>query len=82
MAPAREYNPVTGVKEPYFPKKDRLTRMFTASMVIIIMVSPPPSTCRPACPLLRWSVSPPGECDQPSQDVSVPLLASQVGVSP
>ncbi|CAL8400741.1 unnamed protein product, partial [Boreogadus saida] len=38
MAPAREYNPVTGVKEPYFPKKDRLTRMFTASMVIIIML--------------------------------------------
>jgi len=39
MAPAREYNPVTGVKEAYFPQRDRLTRMFTASMVIVIMVS-------------------------------------------
>ncbi|KAG7252272.1 hypothetical protein CRUP_011276, partial [Coryphaenoides rupestris] len=38
MAPAREYNPVTGVKEPYFPKRDRLTRMFTASMVIVVML--------------------------------------------
>ncbi|XP_056129339.1 anoctamin-7 [Lampris incognitus] len=38
MAPAMEYNPVTGVKEPYFPEKARLTRMFTGSMVIIIML--------------------------------------------
>ncbi|XP_036388323.1 anoctamin-7 isoform X2 [Megalops cyprinoides] len=39
MAPAMEENPVTGVKEPYFPKKDRLTRMLTGSMVIVIMLS-------------------------------------------
>lgn len=34
-----EENPVTGVKEPYFPERARLSRMFTGSMVIIIMVS-------------------------------------------
>ncbi|CAB1329770.1 unnamed protein product [Coregonus sp. 'balchen'] len=33
-----EHNPVTGVKEPYFPKKARLSRMLTGSMVIIIML--------------------------------------------
>lgn len=33
---------MTGVKEPYFPEKARLSRMFTGSMVIIIMVSPWP----------------------------------------
>ncbi|KAG9332753.1 hypothetical protein JZ751_014852 [Albula glossodonta] len=38
MAPAMEQNPVTGVKEPYFPKKDRLSRMLTGSMVIVIML--------------------------------------------
>ncbi|KAJ8395160.1 hypothetical protein AAFF_G00036160 [Aldrovandia affinis] len=38
MAPAMEHNPVTGVKEPYFPKKDRLSRMVTGSMVIVIML--------------------------------------------
>ncbi|KAF4078087.1 hypothetical protein AMELA_G00195440 [Ameiurus melas] len=37
-APAMEENPVTGVKEPYFPEKARLSRMFTGSMVIIIML--------------------------------------------
>lgn len=39
MAPTMEQNPVTGVKEPYFPEKTRLSRMFTGSMVIILMVS-------------------------------------------
>lgn len=38
MAPRMEQNPVTGVKEPYFPEKTRLSRMFTGSMVIIMMV--------------------------------------------
>uniref|UniRef100_A0A8C6TE89 Anoctamin n=1 Tax=Neogobius melanostomus TaxID=47308 RepID=A0A8C6TE89_9GOBI len=38
MAPMMEENPVTGVKEPYFPEKTRLSRMFTGSMVIILMV--------------------------------------------
>jgi len=40
MAPAMEENPVTGVKEPYFPQKARISRMLTGSMVIIIMVRP------------------------------------------
>uniref|UniRef100_A0AAX7SMK0 Anoctamin n=1 Tax=Astatotilapia calliptera TaxID=8154 RepID=A0AAX7SMK0_ASTCA len=40
MAPTMEQNPVTGVKEPYFPEKTRLSRMFTGSMVIIMMVRP------------------------------------------
>lgn len=40
MAPTMEANPVTGVKEPYFPEKTRLSRMFTGSMVIIMMVRP------------------------------------------
>lgn len=30
---------MTGVKEPYFPETARLSRMFTGSMVIVIMVS-------------------------------------------
>ncbi|XP_066546796.1 anoctamin-7 isoform X2 [Amia ocellicauda] len=38
MAPAMEQNPVTGVKEPYFSEKDRLSRILTGSMVIIIML--------------------------------------------
>uniref|UniRef100_A0A665X608 Anoctamin n=1 Tax=Echeneis naucrates TaxID=173247 RepID=A0A665X608_ECHNA len=38
MAPTMEQNPVTGVKEPYFSEKTRLSRMFTGSMVIIMMV--------------------------------------------
>uniref|UniRef100_A0A8C7J2D4 Anoctamin n=1 Tax=Oncorhynchus kisutch TaxID=8019 RepID=A0A8C7J2D4_ONCKI len=38
MAPSIEYNPVTGVKEPYFPERARLSRMLTGSMVIIIML--------------------------------------------
>ncbi|XP_023687155.1 anoctamin-7 isoform X1 [Paramormyrops kingsleyae] len=39
MAPAMENNPVTGVKEPYFPKRARLSRMLTGSMVIVVMLS-------------------------------------------
>ncbi|XP_062316528.1 anoctamin-7 [Osmerus eperlanus] len=38
MAPAMEHNPVTGVKEPYFPEKARLSRMVTGSMVIVVML--------------------------------------------
>uniref|UniRef100_A0A3Q3WPY9 Anoctamin n=1 Tax=Mola mola TaxID=94237 RepID=A0A3Q3WPY9_MOLML len=38
MAPTMEQNPVTGVKEPYFPEKTRLSRMFTGSMIIIMML--------------------------------------------
>ncbi|KAI2649747.1 Anoctamin-7 [Labeo rohita] len=38
MAPAMEENPVTGVKEPYFPERARISRMLTGSMVIIIML--------------------------------------------
>ncbi|KAL4648376.1 anoctamin-7-like [Arapaima gigas] len=38
MAPAMEHNPVTGVKEPYFPKRARLSRMVTGSMVIVVML--------------------------------------------
>eukprot|EP00079_Xenopus_tropicalis_P013735 XP_002942829.2 PREDICTED: anoctamin-7-like [Xenopus tropicalis] len=38
MAPQMEQNPITGVKEPYFPKRDRLSRVLTGSMVIIIML--------------------------------------------
>uniref|UniRef100_A0A8C9RA63 Anoctamin n=1 Tax=Scleropages formosus TaxID=113540 RepID=A0A8C9RA63_SCLFO len=37
MAPTMEHNPVTGVKEPYFPKRARLSRMLTGSMVIVVM---------------------------------------------
>ncbi|XP_064423982.1 anoctamin-7 [Latimeria chalumnae] len=38
MAPLMEQNPITGAKEPYFPEKDRLSRIITGSMVIIIML--------------------------------------------
>ncbi|XP_058849235.1 anoctamin-7 isoform X1 [Acipenser ruthenus] len=38
MAPTMEQNPVTGVKEPYFPEKARLSRMLTGSMVIVVML--------------------------------------------
>ncbi|TNN25923.1 Anoctamin-7 [Liparis tanakae] len=37
-APMMEPNPVTGVKEPYFSEKTRLSRMVTGSMVIIMML--------------------------------------------
>ncbi|XP_029579115.1 anoctamin-7 [Salmo trutta] len=38
MAPAMEHNPVTGVKEPYFPEKAWLSRILTGSMVVIIIM--------------------------------------------
>uniref|UniRef100_A0A7N4P3N4 Anoctamin n=1 Tax=Sarcophilus harrisii TaxID=9305 RepID=A0A7N4P3N4_SARHA len=38
MAPQMAQNPVTGLKEPYFPPKTRLSRMVTGSMAILIMV--------------------------------------------
>ncbi|XP_042334842.1 anoctamin-7-like isoform X2 [Sceloporus undulatus] len=38
LAPHMEQNPVTGVKEPYFPQHDRLSRILTGSMAIIIML--------------------------------------------
>ncbi|XP_030393152.1 anoctamin-7-like isoform X2 [Gopherus evgoodei] len=37
MAPRMEQNPITGVKEPYFAKRDRLSRIMTGSMAIVIM---------------------------------------------
>ncbi|XP_054856935.1 anoctamin-7-like [Eublepharis macularius] len=37
-APCMEQNPVTGVKEPYFPARDRLSRILTGSMAIILML--------------------------------------------
>ncbi|KAM9299553.1 anoctamin-7-like [Gastrophryne carolinensis] len=42
MAPQMEQNPVTGVKEPYFPEKDRLSRILTGSMAIVIMIKEAP----------------------------------------
>nr|XP_008175684.1 anoctamin-7-like isoform X1 [Chrysemys picta bellii] len=38
MAPRMEQNPITGLKEPYFPKRDRLSRILTGSMAIVIML--------------------------------------------
>ncbi|XP_073457599.1 anoctamin-7 isoform X1 [Aquarana catesbeiana] len=38
MAPQMEQNPITGVKEPYFPERARLSRILTGSMVIVIML--------------------------------------------
>ncbi|KAM4738032.1 anoctamin-7 [Anableps anableps] len=37
-APTMEENPVTGVKEPYFSEKMRLSRMFSGFPVIILML--------------------------------------------
>ncbi|KAJ6656874.1 hypothetical protein lerEdw1_003205 [Lerista edwardsae] len=37
-APCMEQNPVTGVKEPHFPERDRLSRILTGSMAIILML--------------------------------------------
>ncbi|KAL7976188.1 hypothetical protein Chor_008285 [Crotalus horridus] len=37
-APCLEQNPITGLKEPYFPKHDRLSRILTGSMAIVIML--------------------------------------------
>lgn len=38
MAPCLEQNPITGLKEPSFPERDRLSRILTGSMAIVIMV--------------------------------------------
>lgn len=37
-APTYEKNPITGVKEPYFPDRDRLPRIISGFAVISIMV--------------------------------------------
>ncbi|XP_053316080.1 anoctamin-7 [Spea bombifrons] len=39
LAPHTIQNPVTGSKEPYFPKAKRLRRIFTGSMIIIVMIA-------------------------------------------
>ncbi|XP_062821709.1 anoctamin-7 isoform X1 [Anolis carolinensis] len=38
MAPQMEQNPVTGVKEPHFPQRDRLSRILTGSVAIATML--------------------------------------------
>ncbi|KAG8142257.1 hypothetical protein E2320_006193 [Naja naja] len=38
MAPCLEQNPITGLKEPHFPEQDRLSRILTGSMAIVIML--------------------------------------------
>ncbi|XP_077168838.1 anoctamin-7-like isoform X1 [Paroedura picta] len=38
LAPRMEQNPVTGVKEPFFPDRDRLSRILTGSMAIVLML--------------------------------------------
>ncbi|XP_038604720.1 anoctamin-7 [Tachyglossus aculeatus] len=38
-APMTVQNPVTGVEEPYFPKRNRFSRIVTGSMVIIMMIA-------------------------------------------
>ncbi len=38
MAPTMEKNPITGVREPYFPERMRLPRIISGIGVIIIMV--------------------------------------------
>uniref|UniRef100_A0A8D0B957 Anoctamin n=1 Tax=Salvator merianae TaxID=96440 RepID=A0A8D0B957_SALMN len=37
-APRMEQNPITGMKEPYFPKRDRLSRVLAGSVAIVFMV--------------------------------------------
>ncbi|NXC72478.1 ANO7 protein, partial [Anhinga anhinga] len=39
MAPMTIINPITGVEEPYFPKRSRLHRILAGSMVIIMMIA-------------------------------------------
>ena len=39
MAPTMERNPITGLKEPYFPEKQRIPRIITGVAVIIVMVT-------------------------------------------
>ncbi|XP_074072956.1 anoctamin-7-like [Macrotis lagotis] len=38
MAPQMAQNPVTGLKEPYFPPRARFSRMVTGSMAILVML--------------------------------------------
>lgn len=38
MAPMTMRNPITGVEEPYFPKRNQIHRILAGSMVIIMMV--------------------------------------------
>ncbi|XP_078266060.1 anoctamin-7-like [Rhinoraja longicauda] len=38
MAPMTARNPITGANEPFFPKQDRLRRIFTSSMVILLLI--------------------------------------------
>ncbi|XP_075056959.1 anoctamin-7 [Mixophyes fleayi] len=39
LAPLTARNPITGVMEPYFPDAQRLRRVLTGSMVIILMIA-------------------------------------------
>ncbi|KAJ6669275.1 hypothetical protein lerEdw1_008084 [Lerista edwardsae] len=39
MAPMTTKNPITGVEEPYFPKRNRFNRIMAGSMVIIMMIA-------------------------------------------
>ncbi|KAM8953173.1 anoctamin-7 [Pelodytes ibericus] len=39
LAPLTILNPITGIEEPYFPKAYRLRRIFTGSMVIVLMIA-------------------------------------------
>ncbi|KYO24816.1 anoctamin-7 [Alligator mississippiensis] len=39
MAPMTMRNPITGVEEPYFPKRNQIHRILAGSMVIIMMIS-------------------------------------------
>ena len=38
LAPAVERNPITGIPEPHFPSKDRVTRVYSGILVIGTMV--------------------------------------------
>ncbi|XP_060690988.1 anoctamin-7-like isoform X1 [Hemiscyllium ocellatum] len=39
VAPMTTKNPITGSEEPYFPEKDRLKRIITSSMVILLLAA-------------------------------------------
>uniref|UniRef100_A0A8D0GX18 Anoctamin n=1 Tax=Sphenodon punctatus TaxID=8508 RepID=A0A8D0GX18_SPHPU len=39
MAPMTIRNPITGVEEPYFPKRNRFNRILAGSMVVIMMIA-------------------------------------------
>ena len=47
-APYTEKNPITGVREPYFPKSARLRRIAAGSGLIILMVC-----CHPHSHLIK-----------------------------